>query len=373
MREHPIPQDITSYRFHIIGNMTLKQFAILGLGCLVGALFYASNLMAIVKWPLVIMSFGLGAIVAFVPYEERPMDYWIITFFKILYKPTKFFWKREPTIPESFKYVKPELQLGLDEDADLTSARRQRILEYLDSVKRQTALDFDPDEANRINSILVAFEQVEVVSTSATTLISKPRLGVRIRGLSSLVSTVIDEEASDGELIGDRKRSAFSHKQVLSTEQVAQEIEVKQTKDVSVDSQLQEADQELINAPNLSREDRSFATIQQAAKTPKPTQRAATNVRLPFPSKPKKANKIVGMILTPNNKLVTSAVVEIKTLEGKIVRAVKTNPLGQFFVTTPLKDGEYVIDIEKDGFGFPTIQITLEGKIIDPIEIRSNA
>jgi hypothetical protein len=26
MKEHPIPQDITNYRFHIVGSMTLKQF-----------------------------------------------------------------------------------------------------------------------------------------------------------------------------------------------------------------------------------------------------------------------------------------------------------------------------------------------------------
>ena len=36
MREHPIPQDITGYKFHIIGSMTLKQFLEIAIGVIVG-------------------------------------------------------------------------------------------------------------------------------------------------------------------------------------------------------------------------------------------------------------------------------------------------------------------------------------------------
>ena len=35
MKQHPIPQDITGYKFHLIGAMTLKQFAEVAVGAII--------------------------------------------------------------------------------------------------------------------------------------------------------------------------------------------------------------------------------------------------------------------------------------------------------------------------------------------------
>ena len=85
MQEHPIPQDITGYKFHIIGSMTLKQFGEVFLGVIIAGILFKTNLIAVIKWPLIMMSVGLGAAAAFLPIEERPLDHWIITFFRVLY------------------------------------------------------------------------------------------------------------------------------------------------------------------------------------------------------------------------------------------------------------------------------------------------
>ena len=77
------------------------------------------------------------------------------------------------------------------------------------------------------------------------------------------------------------------------------------------------------------------------------TEHTHFNANLPFPSKPTLPNKLVGMVLTPDNNLITDAIVEVQTIDGNIVRAVKSNALGQFTITTPLKDGEYIISVEK--------------------------
>ena len=95
MREHPIPQDISGYRFHIIGNMTLKQFIEMAGGCVVAVIIYATNLPTIIKWPLIGLSIGVGALIAFIPIAERPLDHWVITFFKVLYRPTNFSGKKQ--------------------------------------------------------------------------------------------------------------------------------------------------------------------------------------------------------------------------------------------------------------------------------------
>ena len=54
MKQHPIPQDITNYRFHLIGSMTLKQFAEVAAAVIVSLIVYATNLPGIIKWPLII-------------------------------------------------------------------------------------------------------------------------------------------------------------------------------------------------------------------------------------------------------------------------------------------------------------------------------
>ena len=62
---------------------------------------------------------------------------------------------------------------------------------------------------------------------------------------------------------------------------------------------------------------------------------------------------------------------EVQTTSGQIERAVKTNALGQFFITTPLKVGEYNVIVEKDNYVFQPMHIKINNEIIQPIEIRS--
>src|SRR3990172_3231856 len=94
MEQHPIPQNISSYQFRLVGDMTLKQFFQLAGGIVVGLIFYSSPLLPIIKWPFAIVSAILGVALAFLPLEERPLEKWIIAFFRAIYSPTLYYWKR---------------------------------------------------------------------------------------------------------------------------------------------------------------------------------------------------------------------------------------------------------------------------------------
>ena len=97
MEQHPVPQDITGFKFKLVGDMTLKQFGELAAGAILAYIFYASNWHPFLKWPLVILFGSLGVALAFLPIEERPLDLWIINFLKAIYRPTIFVWKKNPT------------------------------------------------------------------------------------------------------------------------------------------------------------------------------------------------------------------------------------------------------------------------------------
>jgi len=95
METHPVPQQISAYQFRLVGDMTLKQFFQVGGGALVSLLIYATGIHPIIKWPLILFSFSLGAALAFLPFEERPLSQWLLSFFRSVYSPTIYFWEKD--------------------------------------------------------------------------------------------------------------------------------------------------------------------------------------------------------------------------------------------------------------------------------------
>lgn len=365
MREHPIPQDIVGYRFHIVGSMTLKQFAELAVGAILGLIIYSTNLPTPIKWPLILMAAALGAAAAFLPIEERPLDHWLTVFFQTLYKPTKFYWRKTSKIPAIFLFKAGQEAMDTKDEVDLSPARRERIKEYLASVKSFSTHDDDYDQANRdrVQDIMDAFDQVNTKQVKITPQATKPNLKVRARSLDKLN---LEEETT----ILDKK-NLDKKKTLLKESQVAQEVSIPDTDITKSDeiNQKNPAEEVVAISQQQSIYDTSSDVSEKEAST---TEEAANfNIALPFPTKPTTPNKLVGMILTPNSELIPESVIEIKDEQNRVVRAVKSNALGQFFVSTPLKEGTYTIIVNHQRYRFNPQELVLTDKVVNPIEIRS--
>lgn len=401
MREHPIPQDITSYRFHIIGSMTLKQFAEVFLGVIAAIIIYSTNLPQAIKWLLILTSVGLGAGAAFVPIAERPLDHWIITFFKTLYKPTKFFWKRTSEIPAPFKYQPRKNQQKFEPELDLAPAKRERIKEYLTSVNTPSEYQTDLTEweANRVKQISEIFSTTQPAPTTAQPRKQKqqekPQMTVRVRSLRSNTMPVNKDNTGNQEVTIYRNTSAQPASPSQQQQQAQPPAEQQQAANQAQQQNQQQTQQQENQPTNVPQDQPTQVQAQaeqndstqnqqesgkytyvenqraQAKQRQKQTREADFNLELPFPEPPSQPNKIVGMVLTPNNELITNAIVEIQTEDGQIVRAVKTNALGQFFISTSLSNGSYVVETEKEGFEFTPQKIQLAGEPVAPLEIRS--
>lgn len=96
MDQHPVPQNISSYEFRLVGDMTLKQFFQLAGGGAAGLIFYRSPFPFYIKYPLVFVSVLVGILLAFVPLNGRPFSQWILAFIKAVYSPTQYFWNPTP-------------------------------------------------------------------------------------------------------------------------------------------------------------------------------------------------------------------------------------------------------------------------------------
>lgn len=106
-----------------------------------------------------------------------------------------------------------------------------------------------------------------------------------------------------------------------------------------------------------------------------PTGAAAVSVAPPRPQATPPIttipNIINGVVRDASGKLVESAVIIIKDGRGDTVRALKTNKLGQFAITTPVSNGKYIIEASKEGAGlkFDVFSQEVKGEVLPPIEI----
>ncbi|MEK7064231.1 MAG: PrgI family protein [Patescibacteria group bacterium] len=99
MDQHPVPQNISSYEFRLVGDMTLKQFFQLAGGVLAAIIIYRFPLIGLLKWPLMGLSVLIGVLLAFVPVNGRPFSQWVMAFIRAIYSPTEFAWSSPPPSP----------------------------------------------------------------------------------------------------------------------------------------------------------------------------------------------------------------------------------------------------------------------------------
>lgn len=335
MQQHPIPQNVTQYQFRLVGDMTLKQFLELAGGGLLAYLFFASNLIFIIKWPLIIVSFLFGAALAFFPLEDRPLDQWIINFVKAIYMPTRFIWQKTNKIPPLFLFEAhaPEVVNTITKTikAPTMSSTIQQISDLSDL------------ETTRITSLDSIFKTLPAPSVSQTPtfttkheFINKPT--IEVRKLSPL------EDVKDIDL---HIPEAITTKIEKTTTSVGESQKPKPTNNV------------VFTAP-------SAPTTQVATPTSVPK-----NITLP--ASPKMPNIVTGVVVDGNNKLIEGAIVQILSADGIPARAMKTNSLGQFYTSTPLSSDTYVIEVDKEGLVFTPQKITINDTIFSPIELRATS
>jgi len=267
MEQHAIPQPITSYEFRLVGDMTLKQFGKLAAGIILALIVYAINPPYLLKWFLIILFAGLGVISAFVPFQGRPIDTWIIAFFKRIYSPNQYIWKAKE------KTISPP----------------------------------------------------PTTSSSQTTKLESP----------SVVTP-------------PHIQTSF-----------------KSTTPPPVQTSLKNETQPQPTIPFSS------ITVPKTPPPPEKTVQPNFSSNIVIPATPTMPNLIVGFVHDKQGKIIEGAILEIRDSQGNPVRAFKTNTLGQFLSATPLHNGTYEIETEKEGYEFDIIKINLEGKILPPIEIIS--
>lgn len=338
MEQHPVPQNVTTFQFRLVGDMTLKQFGYLGGGVLLAYISSKLPLPFFFTWPMTLF-FALGGFgLAFVPVEERPMDIWIMSFLRNTYSPTQYVWqKTAKTQPTPVPVVHPTPQKSVTPSSvpslTVTTQRHSHMMDSIQRLFQKTAIAPKPHV-----SFSHAFDSLSlppIVKRPAQTApppIQKPMLepikqpvAPAVLPIQHAENTAVDQQKLAEHLaqLKHETKPIQTHGPALNTQPTVRSI--------GMDAAI-------------------------AAGLPKLTT---------FP------NIVTGIVKDDRGNLLPGALVTVRDTNDTPLRALKTNKLGQFAASTPLPNGTYVVEVE-DPLGrytFDRAQITVNGTIVSALEI----
>lgn len=379
--------------------MTLKQFGYLAAGAIVAWVFYITNWNPIVKMPLAFFSFTFGIALAFLPIQERPLETWIVNFFKSVYKPTQYLWKKSASKLDFLGDVIPQDKPLTQEPLTTINPQpssEEKLKDYLDTIV--TVDDLFAKQQ----------EDIQIITPP-----EKPKSGPKPLDVNELLKQREDVDLQVNQEIGrtiddlargrtDLKPSPVVEKQQKLDEagainkKLAQQIAELNEKIMALGKEHKNTDEEnAVFKEKLDQMKQIVETLQaeknalneETARLQKELKQAQKGVRPVDPNARVKfmdkmpivdgasgqipPNTVHGLVDDQSQQPLAGVIVLIKNAQGSPVRALRTNKLGQFFATTPLESGTYYIELEKDGYKFDDVEIKLEGQPLAPLEIKA--
>jgi hypothetical protein len=441
MEEHAVPQDITGFKFKLIGDMTVKQFGELAFGAICAYVIYASGLYPLFKWPLVVFFASFGVALAFLPISERPLDVWLTNFFRAIYRPTYYVWKKEPGarvvseadfMPGFVASASNEVtraqaapavqawpfsqQKKTEPIRDLPQERQKETEPPVITSSPQTdSLAQKPGEGGKILSVEELLKQRQALTPKPTTVLSETTNQTPVADNSQLETKAPTKEAAPttpftvDQLVALRQQKQTTNEQ--STTQALSEGErqiaeqANQVKELMI--KIDELKNKIALDPKANQEELAKQLTELLEKRTQAAEKLSTlrkqvsdtrvsAVAVPEYKEPVKSpakvrvvpkvapqqaptirltdlpNVINGLVTDQFDKPLESAILVIKDQAGNSIRAFKTNKIGQFIVSTPMQNGTYILELEKSGFNFDTLEVSLNGQVLAPLTIKAN-
>lgn len=348
--------------------MTVKQFLELASGILGAWLIFNSPANFLIKWTVSPLVAFLGFALAFVPIEDRPLDQWIINFFKAIYQPTQLVFR--PSVKQ-MDFMAP-VKISPPKSTDSTPVNPELLEDYLKTLPSAPAGGFDSAEQKYLNYVHSLFGALgtkvtpRVVKESAQpTVPTKSVGGVRVRKLMHPNMQLLPHAVVAQSPPPEPQAAAMPVAQPNPPTKPLTAKTVKATKPVSK-----------IQAANAVPKPVPSTTVSR--KTAPPPQLKTAQVTdtvfakdVIMPQSPEKPNLISGITLDEKGKILPNVILEIKDNKGLPVRALKSNKLGQFFIATPLDDGVYQIEAESTAKRFAIMKLEAKNEIIPPLKIQA--
>lgn len=435
MEQHPVPQNVTTFQFRLIGDMTIKQFGYLAGGVILAYIFYKLPLPFFFTWPLTVLSAVCGFGFAFVPIEERPMDVWIASFFKNVYSPTLYVWQKtkpvspRDTVPKeasalasSTVIVKPEMTpIGHTKQASaplvVSGQQKPTPIASLAPKPPNATTSFRLELPSFVRGFIDKLS-AKVSPSLKTDILHAPAPSAH-QGSHSIIADIfaniktpsvtgkrLDTEAQPQK--NDKtKTEANTQQEQKQTESTAKittlessisqlnkelseksgdqrhisELQVRLSQVLAdkekVELELTRLKQQMTQPTQTAHVSRPAGIVSLPTQTQPSVRVMAPNVavRAGLPKLTTFPNVVTGIVKDNLGNLLTGVLITVRDKDDIPLRALKTNKLGQFAASTPLPNGTYLVEIEdpRGNFAFDRVQITLAGSLVPAIEVTARS
>jgi hypothetical protein len=382
MDQHPVPQNVTSFEFHLVGEMTLRQFIYLASGLATAYVVFVafSRDYPFVAWPLIVLFVLTGVAYAFLPIMERPLDHWTAAFFKAIFSPTQY------------KYASTMINKDSPAFANRLNIYLQQVLPYEDAFAPEPPASTPPKPIPQpavtaplpqvpvqVKPVQQAPEPNKITSAAqpVTQMIPLPALPTQPESPFPAVESLPSTEELEKTVSLARKAQDVQNK-IVQTEQLLSQIKSSAAVPGVDASQFAERFQKVLtDLQNLNKEaseiSSQMANVLKQQTTPVQQQPRVTvkPTIVPTLSLTTTANIVNGIVTDAMGNYLEGAIIVAHDKQGLPVRALKTNKLGQFIAATPLANGTFTITTEKENLVFDDISITLNGTVLNPVVIAA--
>lgn len=358
MQEHPVPQNVTQFEFKLVGDMTIKQFGYLGGGLGLAYLTFVSMAakLPFVAYPLMVIFALIGAALAFLPFQDRPLDHWMKAFLGAVMAPTKASFRSsmlattDPAFDNRLKEflrekepseTPPPKPASWSLSAAQSAPATQTMVAPVMPVVQSVVTDQKPVEAQENKDLKQVVEYAEKAQTLQNQIVNAEKELEEIRTKASAPNQ-------------DPKVIAVQFQNVL-------------TRLDGFNKQAKVMSDELARLTNSG----GGVEIFQAQAVSSPTVRIQAKNLENYASLTSVANIINGVVYDANNNYLVGVIVVAHDKDNLPVRALKTNKLGQFLAATPLPNGTYTLTFEKDNLIFDTVEIELTGSILPALKVTA--
>lgn len=381
MDNHPIPQDITGFKFKLIGQMTIRQFIYLAIGAIIAwIIFFVIEPPTLIKWPLAGISLGIGAIVAFVPIDGRPMDTMMKNFFSALTSPTKFIYQKE-----SVQTTEPGVQAHYA--TTKTPPAQQPMANQ--PAQQQVAPVSAPTTAPAPPSPKAPAAPPPVLFPDEKEQEKKEPEPQPVQNTGGTGPAILPDEKEEMKKQIEELQKKLAEKESKIKQSPQPQAPIQQSvNDQASSSSADELAEAQRQKEALEKQIMDMQAKQEAENTKKftpitakPLEQTQNVRRVPADMAsaagigdiPDAPNLITGIVKDPRGNPIQNILIEVLDTDGNPVRAFKTNKLGKFASATSLSNGNYVVKFEDSGekHKFDTVQIELIGEPVMPLEIIS--
>ena len=364
MEQHPIPQNVSSYQFKLVGDMTLKQFFQVAGGVLAGIIFYSTPLLAIIRYPLALVSILLGIGLAFLPLEERPLEKWIFAFFRAIYAPTLFSWQNNSVAYKFFQDEpdQPVVAPGIQPHSETA------LKNYLATTNQVPTAPGNLDKAEsgflaRLSDMFKGAPTTPPVKTDVvapqTTTPSTP----------ATTNTEVPIIESNAKFVSVETQTPTPIVTTQTETPIKQDLVIPNTEAVKIQpTNTHVVVEETPAIPSLTISHQVLPVV--AGNEMISTKQAMFSIDAAPPSPPTYPNVVVGQIVDQDRKMIEGAIMEIRDSAGRPIRALRSNKVGHFITVTQLDNGHYEIITEKDGYEFIPVNFDAVGTLIQPILVQ---